>query len=404
MPHMRAVSAYPRALKEGVFWYANWHLNGDRIARPTGVPWRPKRRDHGKAEAIEAGRKLRDEMEVARNGSGRVPAYAEYAAGFYDLDGAYLRRQADKGRPLGPHWAKSLGAMIERYVIPQWGDTPLDRFNAVSVETWLSGLPLSNQTRRHLLYGCLRVPLREAARERIITTNPLQEVEPPVKEGRSRDILSVEELRLLFPPAWDDLLAVWKETKYAALFMTMASTGIREGEARALQWKHVLPNGWLVIERAVKEDGSMGALKKRERTGEPRVVALPTRAQDALSRWRRKSPFKSREALVFFGSAADRPLNRRTFVDIFGRALEGDHRKDESKPPRIVVEGRYLTPHSLRHGFNTAMRRAIPADALLALLGHKDSRMSDHYDHPEIADRIKALEGVRGQIEGAILW
>jgi hypothetical protein len=43
------------------------------------------------------------------------------------------------------------------------------------------------------------------------------------------------------------------------------------------------------------------------------------------------------------------------------------------------------------------MRRAIPADALLALMGHRDSRMSGHYDHPETADRIKALEGVRDQ-------
>jgi len=31
-------------------------------------------------------------------------------------------------------------------------------------------------------------------------------------------------------------------------------------------------------------------------------------------------------------------------------------------------------------------------------------RMSEHYDHPEIADRIKALEGVRGQIETALTW
>jgi hypothetical protein len=37
-------------------------------------------------------------------------------------------------------------------------------------------------------------------------------------------------------------------------------------------------------------------------------------------------------------------------------------------------------------------------------MGHRDSRMSEHYDHPETADRIKALEGVRAQIEGALQW
>ena len=30
--------------------------------------------------------------------------------------------------------------------------------------------------------------------------------------------------------------------------------------------------------------------------------------------------------------------------------------------------------------------------------------MSDLYDHPEIEDRIRALEGVRPQIEKALSW
>jgi integrase len=184
----------------------------------------------------------------------------------------------------------------------------------------------------------------------------------------------------------------------------MATTGIREGESRALQWKHVLPTGWLVIERAVKIDGSIGALKKRERTGEPRVVALPDRTRDTLSWWHSQSEHVALEDLIFFGEAADHPLNRNTFQDILARALDGEHREDKGKPVRIVKGDRFLTTHSLRHTFNTMMRRSIPADALLALMGHRDSRMSDLYDHPGVEDRIRALEGVRPQIEKALQW
>jgi integrase len=97
---------------------------------------------------------------------------------------------------------------------------------------------------------------------------------------------------------------------------------------------------------------------------------------------------------VFFGSASDRPLNGRTFQDILARALEGEHAADPSKPPRIVTEGRFLTTHSFRHTFNTMMRRVLPADHLQALMGHKDGRMSDHYDHPD----------VEAQIERAFAW
>jgi integrase len=409
MPKIEQVSAYLRNLEKGRFWYASWHEHGERIVRPTGLEYNARKKDNGRAEAIEIGRKLRDERLAKQ--AAPAPTFRRYAKDFYALDGAYIKRQKDKGKPLNSKWAASLQGMLDKYVLPKWGETRLDAFNAVEVENWLADLKaegskatLSNQTRRHILYGCLRVPLREATRERVISVNPLQEVEPPVKQTRKRDIFSLDELRVLFPENWKALVAVWGQPKYAALFSTMARTGIREGEARALQWRHVLPNGWLAIERAVKEDGTIGALKKRERTGEPRATWLPPRAQDVLTQWRSVTPFKSADALVFFGDAPDHVLNRRTFTDIFARALEGEHREDESKPRRIVKADRYLTPHSLRHTFNTMMRRNIPADALLALMGHRDSRMSDHYDHPEIADRIKALEGVRGQIESALMW
>ncbi len=134
------------------------------------------------------------------------------------------------------------------------------------------------------------------------------------------------------------------------------------------------------------------------------MVAIPARTRTALEEWRAVTPFRSAEALVFHGSGPDRVLNRRTFQDIFARALEGEHHEDPTKPVRIDRGARYLTPHSLRHTYNTLVRRTIPADALLALMGHRDNRMSEHYDHPEIADRIKALEGVRGQIETALTW
>lgn len=386
------VSAYVRKLGAGVFWYASWHEGVRRIVRPTGVEYNPKRRDGGRAEAVEVGRKLRDERTRPVV---EVPTLAEYAKDFYvwGLCG-YIKRQHAKGHGFNRHLALENRGFLVNYLFPQFGSTRLDAITRPAVETWLVDLPLSNSTKNHMLYG-LRTILREAESEGLIPRNPLEHAEPMAKQGRKRDIFSIPELRLLFPPDPAGLLNVWGQPKYAALFLTMATTGIREGEARALQWKHVLPSGWLVIERAVKIDGTIGALKKREKTGEPRVVALPARTRDALDRWHGESPFAASDSLVFFGDAAEHPLNARTFQDILARALDGSG---------VSKGDRYLTTHSLRHTYNTMMRRSIPADALLALMGHRDSGMSDLYDHPEIADRIKALEGVRGQIESVLSW
>ena len=131
------------------------------------------------------------------------------------------------------------------------------------IEKWLIGLTrengktLANQTKDHILYT-LRIILTEAQSERLIPRNPLAEGQPPAKNHRTRDALTMDELLKLFPKDRTKLLEVWKTAEYATLFLTMASTGIRSGEARALAWRHVLPGGWLFVERAVKMGGKIG--------------------------------------------------------------------------------------------------------------------------------------------------
>ena len=394
-----AYTLHERSSKSGAVWHVSWYdKDGVRHSKSTGQVVKPTLKDRGRVFAA------REALRIVNTVPRKVPTLKEYAGTFFQWEkSSYIKRLHAKGRSFNRHWAQELQGLLGKYVFPCFGAARLDTITRPGVENWLVDLELSNQSKNHLLIA-LRAIFREAESERLIDRNPLEHVEPMAKQGRKRDIFSIPELRLLFPPDHDGLIKVWRQPKYAALYVTMATTGIREGEARALQWKHVRPSGWLVVERAVKIDGTIGALKKRERTGEPRVVALPARTQDVLSWWNGQSEYSGPEDLVFFGDGADHPLNRNTFQDILARALDGEHREDKKKAIRIERGGRYLTTHSLRHTFNTMMRREIPADALLALMGHRDSRMSDLYDHPEIEDRIRALEGVRPQIEKALRW
>jgi integrase len=291
--------------------------------------------------------------------------------------------------------------LLVNHVFPALGKVQLDKLTRPMIERFLVDLERSYQTRNHLLYA-LKTVLAEAEAEGCIARNPLEHAEPLGKQARKRDVFILEELGLLFPKATTALVTVWGEPKYAALFMTMATTGIREGEARALQWRHVLPEGWLAIERAVKEGGEIGSPKN----GEIRAAALPDRTCKVLNWWRAQSPFTAADDLVFYGDREDHPLNRRTFQDIFNRALDGSDVEEatEDAKPRIERAGRWLTPHSFRHTYNTMMRRVLPADTLRALVGHRDARMTEHYDHPRIADLVKSLEGSRSAIGKALMW
>lgn len=345
----------------------------------------------GRAEN-EAQKELRRrEAKRAAGPLKQIPTLEEYARSFYvSGECSWLKRQEAKGRAITATWAKARRAMLKKHVFPTLGKIPMDKLTRPMIERALMSLPISGQTKNQVLYS-LRVVLVEAEADGIIQHNPLEHTEPFGDDSRKRDILTGKELRALFPPRSVALLAVWEQPKYAALFVTMAATGIREGEARAVQWQHVDPRGWLIVECAIKQDGSTGTPKN----GEARVAALPSRARAILRWWYDQTPFKDPADLVFFGDAADHPMNRRTFGDVFTRALRN---------AEVKRGDRFLTPHSLRHGFNTMMRRAIPADTLRAMVGHKDERMSAHYDHPDVAALIRALAPARKAIEEAVKW
>ena len=79
------------------------------------------------------------------------------------------------------------------------------------------------------------------------------------------EVFALAELKKLFSKNREKLLEIWTHLKYASCFHTMATTGIRSGEARALQWQDV---SWdqkgLLILRAVKADGSIRQPKAKE--------------------------------------------------------------------------------------------------------------------------------------------
>jgi integrase len=352
------------------------------------LPWRST------GETTRTRAELWAQAEIERKKTalpGALTSLKVFAADFFEWGKcSWLARQAAKGRPVSESWARAKRQMLVNHILPEFGSVRLDKLTRPMIEKWLVGLERSNQTRNHLLY-ILKTVLAEAEAEGLILRNPLEHAEPLGKQARKRDVFSLDELRLLFPETRESLLGVWGSTKYAALFLTMASTGIREGEARALQWRHVLPEGWLIVEQAIKEGGEVGPPKN----GEARIAALPARAREVLDSWRAETRFALPDDLTFFGSDRKRPLNRRTFGDILSRALESC---------KIGTEARFLTTHSFRHTYKTMMRRSIPADTLRALVGHRNERMTAHYDHPGIADLVKSLASARPQIEAAFKW
>ena len=191
---------------------------------------------------------------------------------------------------------------------------------------------------------------------------------------------------MLFPPQIEDLERIWGNVKNAALFLIMSSTGVRSGEVRALQWKHILKDGWIHIEQAAKPGGKVGETK----TKSERLVYIPKRVQQVLQVWKEESVFTDPKDFIFFGAYRNRPINVTTVSKLVPKALER---------AEINTEGKNLVAHSFRHTFNTMMRKQLPEDLLRRLTGHKTESMTDLYDHPTLDDKIQTLKNVTPMIE-----
>jgi len=360
--------------KRGRVWY--FRLAAEKTYHSTGF------RDRGKATVLAM-------QKVAEGESAAIVTLSDFAGGMFQWGSCtWIAKQHAKGRPFSQAVARSTRALLDNHILPQLGALPLAAISRAAVENWLVSLPLANSSRNHILYT-LRTIFREAKAAGLLRENPLQEPEPFGKDFLPRDVFSAAELRLLFPV---DLTAVWRSRWRGLFFLVLASTGIRSGEARALAWRQVLwAEGALLVDRAVKGgDMEIGPTK----TGETRVVLLPSRTMAELTAWRGEQEWNEPDDLVFAGAIGRRiPMSAAAISHTFPIALAR---------AGISREGRNLVVHSFRHTYNTALRRLIPAETLRALTGHKSVAMSDRYDHPELADRVKALEPARKMVEAIL--
>lgn len=242
----------------------------------------------------------------------------------------WIKRQHAKGRKFSQDVAKSRRSHLDNYIIPQFGNRQLESLNRIEIENWIINLKrhqsdknnkpvqtLSNQTKNHILYT-FRIILREAEREQLIPINYLATVESLANTASERGVFTKNELNRLFPRDSEELIRIWGRKEYAYLFFTLATTGIRSGEVRALQWKHIIwkegRNG-LIIERSAKDSGGFGTTK----TGTSRVLLLSQRADEFLQDWLRETPFDQMNDLIFFGSERSNPITRKPWLDTLNR-------------------------------------------------------------------------------------
>lgn len=209
----------------------------------------------------------------------------------------------------------------------------------------------------------LRAVFAWGVAERMVKSNPCSGVSIGVDGVRETILEGIDEYARLF-----QTLATMEAEKrirapVADAIRLIALTGARRGEVVSLRWAHVnLRSGIITLPPKAHKTG--------RKTGKPRVIALPTAAQEIITRQAEGEPNDS----VFRPATGEGTLN----LNKPWRSI----RREAQLPEGIGL-------HGLRHSLATLLAvGGAGASEIMAALGHKQLSTSQKYVH--MAEKARA--------------
>jgi integrase len=241
-----------RKRKDTGYWF--YKLRGWKGYKSTG-----KRRQDRALEVVQEA--------LARQG-GSTDSLKSYAAPFF-LRESCPRTQylAGEGKQIGDRHLREQRALLDRHILK---DTLADKalseisrgyiiaFRARLLEKLPGKIRTANKT-----IGVLKTIFREAVYREDLWSNPAQGIGNTKYQVNKYGVLSLEELKKLFP---EDPPGPWKDLAGYTAFLLAAATGMRKGELLALRWIDIDFDGKLIyVQKAWKDRDQLGGPKGGEK-------------------------------------------------------------------------------------------------------------------------------------------
>ena len=354
-------------------WFAAWEDSGF-----TSTPWSPEKKESHRS--------------TTKNG---VPSCDTYLLDFWKSDSLYVRKQSFKGNQLSERYRENQLAAIKNYVLADWGPFKNRFLNEITpsiAEKWvldlkshLKGLGIGPSSVNRCL-GAVKRAYFEACHLGIIAFNPFQGISKAKEDSTERIIPTDDELKRLF--ASD----IWIESGIARLVCwTAAQTGMRLGEILGLQSDALTPTQIHVLR---SWDSSHRSFTPPKSDAGIRRIPITEPIYNELSKLLSMNPWRGRPnnpGFVFWSQAIpDQPISPTRVEAMFRRAWENlGVTKEEQKR-------RGITPHALRHYFNSRLLDVMPGEKARRILGHSNIAMTQRYAHLQDSDEeaIRQLQKV----------
>jgi integrase len=327
-----------------------------------------------------------------------VAAWREYAEHTKRLKPATLRNYDAILSAPGPR-PRAGGERLAR-VMRTFGDRRLTEITTAEVERFLRGLDRAGlaarnvNSHRQALANVFEYACR--ADTFALPANPVRGVEKRREDyTKPPDTFTAEQILALARAAREgrhvnggrrwrsaqrDVEQERANAQDAALYTVAGFTGLRQGELRALRWKHVRFADRTIVVVAGMSAGENSSTK----SGKWRAVPLPREAFVVLDELSRRDWFTGPEDYVFCGPAGG-PLDDSALRRRYNAARDA-----AGLPP--------LPFHHLRHTFATLAIRGLDPATVQTLLGHSKITTTERYLHArpltDLAERMDSIFGV----------
>lgn len=283
--------------------------------------------------------------------------------------GAYSQRWMAE-RELKPRTRADYQRILDRFLVPTFGATPLEAITPAIVKSWHASLDKSRPTMRAHTYALLRTITKGAVADDLITASPC----------RVRGAGQTKREKEIRPATMDELAAITAAmpARLKALVQLAAWCGLRYGELVELRRKDIdLVHRKIRVRRGVTRVAGQWVVGDPKSSAGKRDVSLPPHLVPIVTSHLDEHTGPAASALLFPGAQGGY-LSPASLYDHFYPARQAAGRPD-------------LRFHDLRHtgAVYAAVAGATLAE-LMARLGHSTQGAAMRYQHAA-EDRDAAL-------------